>query len=285
MAWSSDSILESAIRGTKTGQDFEDRAPPGGILIGFRIGFDEPGGSISNLRPIYQVANRCTFGAIQGSAGGTPYDVVARPNYAVGGVLVTATSRIHSFQAIFLKICGPGELDPARCYYSSVIGRANGESRRIHGEGRPIVEVFGFSSGPINALGLGAMDSPGVPAERPLAEASPDRPTVRDESAPPESNPPATPPDGTARRDLPDPDSAESKSANQPGDPTTDEKVVAEEFRNWTSSGGNFSVTAKFVSFDGKILRVEDRSGRVFKVELDKLTLADQEYVRGRSPR
>ncbi len=295
LRYSAGSIILSDFRGNESGTRFNDRAPSGGILIGLRIGVDEQLGHILNIRPIFQVANRCTYGDIHGPTGGQPQEIVAKPGFAIGGLLITTTIPIHSVQAIFLRINNLGQLDPEDRYDSNIVGREGGRKRRIFAEGRPIAEVSGWTRDKLQAIGLGAIGSTigdeveiaqstqqqRTPISNPFADTTPkSRPT----------NEPDAPLGELLEKPLTDEPSTESNpplennSDPQPDhEPDSEPNVTAEEpFRNWSSAGGSFSVTAKFKAIDGKKVLLENREGKTVLVAVDKLCQSDQDYLKSR---
>ena len=56
--------------------------------------------------------------------------------------------------------------------------------------------------------------------------------------------------------------------------------IAAEKFRTWTDSTGDFKLEAKFVSKTTKAVKLLQKNGASFEIPLDKLSKADQEYVK-----
>lgn len=54
------------------------------------------------------------------------------------------------------------------------------------------------------------------------------------------------------------------------------------ELRTWTSSGGGHTMNAEFVSADQREVTIRDEAGKVYVLELDKLSGADRAYVNER---
>ena len=50
-------------------------------------------------------------------------------------------------------------------------------------------------------------------------------------------------------------------------------------FRRWTSNSGTYSVEALLASYANGVITLEKRDGKKFKVEVTKLSQADQEFV------
>ncbi len=57
---------------------------------------------------------------------------------------------------------------------------------------------------------------------------------------------------------------------------------VRAELRTWTSSGGGHTRNAEFVSADQREVTIRDEAGKVYVLELDKLSGADRAYVNER---
>jgi hypothetical protein len=56
--------------------------------------------------------------------------------------------------------------------------------------------------------------------------------------------------------------------------------AVAEERRTWSSSDGKYSVAAEFVELVDGVVRLRREDGRIARIPLDRLSDADQQYVR-----
>jgi hypothetical protein len=56
--------------------------------------------------------------------------------------------------------------------------------------------------------------------------------------------------------------------------------AVAEERRTWSSSDGKYSVAAEFVELVDGVVRLRREDGRIARIPLDRLSDADQRYVR-----
>src|SRR5262245_40861877 len=56
------------------------------------------------------------------------------------------------------------------------------------------------------------------------------------------------------------------------------------EYRIWTASAGGYTIEAEFVELAaGNVVKLKLKSGEGRDVQLDRLSLADQEYVRNRT--
>ncbi len=297
--YSEGDIVQSEFRGTETGTRFNDRAPSGGFLVGLRIGVDDRFGSILNIRSIFQVGNRCTYGEIHGPSGGQPHEIVGKPGFAIGGLLLTTSISIRSIQAIFLRVNNIGQLDPSDRYDSNIVGHESGRKRRIFAGERPVVEIHGWTSDKLQALGLSAIGASANAKELELAQTSPSRelPNANPFSdSIPKSTPknePDVPLVSSSEKPLPDEPTAEiNPPAENNSEPQAESKPkpepdvpTGEPFRNWSSAGGGFSVSAKFKSIDGKDVLLENRDGKNVRIAIDKLSSADQDYIKSRQDR
>ncbi len=186
---------------------FRDIAPPGGVLVGARVGYvNSFGGSkVGSIRPIYQVGAKY----IEGEANGNPAAelgearVAAKPGYVVAGINYRAGLLVDAVQLVFGRVKG-GKVDLRDAYTSPWLGDPGGTLMFVSGEGRFIAGVVGRSNGrEINAIGLavvaGPMNakvSPPAPvAASPKAVAGPVAgPRPSPVAAPPPSTRPAQPP-------------------------------------------------------------------------------------------
>lgn len=265
-------VIPSSVMGWEVGSEFSDVAPAGGILIGLRIGEDVQGfGNVKNIRPIYQIGNRCVYGDAYGPDGGTKREVVARSGYAIGGLLLRTSAQVETIQAIFCKVKPDGSLDSKDQYLSEQIGQGTGRKRRIFSDGRPVVEVFGHASHQLFGVGLSVVQTATEPAPSGLtkSESANRQPVQPERVKPDEPTKPMTQP------------SVDSGTANA----AQSQPATSEPIRTWKSALGSFSVDAKFKSLSGNIAVLEQKDGRTVRVEIDKLSLADQEYLKSRQPK
>lgn len=295
VSYRDEDILLSELKGFPFGDRFDDEAPANGILIGLRIGCDDSN-CIASVCPIYQYNDRCVYGAVHGVPGVKEHVLIAKPDYAVGGIILTSSTQVQSIQAIFLKI-DQARLNPSDRYLSEVVGEEVKKKSRIFGEGRLIVELNGLVDRGVCSLGLAAVDplpqstpaaakaegtsaqsnatssqsfgsQPGTAAAQPKQSATiaAEKPENATSSAPPASSASNSPAE-----------SAKTESA-----PSTPAPSGDEPFRSWSSSMGNFSVVAKFKSISGNQVVLENEAGKTVRVAIDKLSQADQDYLKTR---
>jgi hypothetical protein len=56
--------------------------------------------------------------------------------------------------------------------------------------------------------------------------------------------------------------------------------LAAEESRKWTDAGGAYAVVAEFVELKDGVVRLRREDGRIARIPLDRLSEADQQFVR-----
>jgi serine protease Do len=124
---------------------FQERAPEGGLLIGFEVSLGKfvDRGVIRSLRPIYRTAEgEETRGKQYGTPQGKVYTARAKAGYALGGVSIRTGLLIDGFSLTFMKIDGD-QLDPDDAYRTIWLGnQVGGSPSTLGGDGSPVV---GFS--------------------------------------------------------------------------------------------------------------------------------------------
>jgi hypothetical protein len=143
----------TALVGGHGGTDFEDLAPSGAVLVGFRYSVKTGRGNFRFLQPIYRLAERTTSGGAHGYGDASNAEIVAKPGYAVGQVIATGTDRLDGCKIVFMRLAG-GRLLPGDRYDSPWIGvPAKGDLQTL-GDGSPVGGVFGRKGGEIDGAGL-----------------------------------------------------------------------------------------------------------------------------------
>ena len=106
---------------------FRDLAPPGGVLVGMRVGYvNSFGGSkVGAVRPIYQVGTKYVEGEENGNAGADQGEgtVVAKPGYVVAGINYRIGLLVDGIQLVFGKVKA-GKVDLRDAYTSPWLGDA-----------------------------------------------------------------------------------------------------------------------------------------------------------------
>jgi hypothetical protein len=135
------------------GAEFEDNAPSGAVLVGFKYSAKGAKGNLKFLQPIYRLGEKTTSGAGQGVGDASVAELVARPGYAVGQLVGVGIDRLDGFKLVFMKQAG-GRLLPGDRYESPWVGvAAKGETTTL-GDGSPVAGVFGRKGGEIDCAGL-----------------------------------------------------------------------------------------------------------------------------------
>lgn len=145
-------VLRSPYHGGGGGRPFEHAPTPPQLLRGLKYGLS-PKGCIGSLKPVYQGPS----GDVDGPQFGTsaPSQVlVARPGYAVGGLVVRSTDRLNAFKLIFMRVSGT-QLVATDRYESDWIGtRAGGTELRLGDDGTPVLGLYGRAGGEVDGAGL-----------------------------------------------------------------------------------------------------------------------------------
>jgi hypothetical protein len=143
---------KTAYVGGGGGADFESAPAPRRFLRGLRYGLTGSG-SVAGLKPVYLGPNGDVDGA-QAGGGGAGQAVIARPGYAVGGMVARGTDRLNAFKLVFMKVSGTRLVVSDR-YESDWIGtRAGGDEIRLGDDGTPVIGVFGKAGNEIDNAGL-----------------------------------------------------------------------------------------------------------------------------------
>jgi len=99
-------LTATGMAGGETRDFFEDRPPPGGVLVGLRLVKGvEWNGAIRSLQPIYQVDDHYVLGSVHGpSRGIDQIQYLAKPGYVVAKVRVRAGLALNAIQVEFWAI-------------------------------------------------------------------------------------------------------------------------------------------------------------------------------------
>ncbi len=82
---------------------------------------------------------------------------VAKPGYAVGGLVVKATKLTHAMKVVYMKLTPDGTLDPADSYTTDWLGNATEAGARevkLGGDGRTVIGVNLRGGAVLNAIAL-----------------------------------------------------------------------------------------------------------------------------------
>lgn len=134
------------------GGEFEDLGPSGAVLVGFKYSAKGSGGRMKFLQGVYRLSDQVTRGGGRGNSdsGG---ELVAKPGYAVGQVILASSDRLDGFKLVFMRQAG-GRLLPGDSYESPWVGAAPKAETKTIGDGSPVGGFFGRAGGEVDGLGL-----------------------------------------------------------------------------------------------------------------------------------
>jgi hypothetical protein len=186
----------------------------GGVLVGLEVAIGKVADNDVPVayRPIYRAGAREWTGRPAGNLRSRRVrrvvTVVARDQYAVGGIWVRAGAGIDRLCLNFFRIRGGG-LDPNDSYVSEWVGNSDGGTERyLNGRGRPVVGLFADATAEqVRNLGL-------VFARVPPAPRKVDGPNA-DTPAPP----PSEPKDGPSKLEL---EAVSSRTSQEQPQPASD---------------------------------------------------------------
>lgn len=147
---------KTVLAGGKGGSPFEAQAARGGILVGLRYCQSPTSSRLRYVQPLFRHRQTIEAGAGFGSRNSEVHEVLARPGYAVGALIIRASpTRARGFRVVFMGVDG-GRLDSGRHYESGWCGADSGpeELRYVGGVGKFSVGIAGRSGAHIDALGL-----------------------------------------------------------------------------------------------------------------------------------
>ena len=147
-------VAHSEIAGNEGGDSFESVRSERGLLVGFRYSIDEEDNEIASMKPMFQTPYGEELGRKHRGVSRGATDVVAKPGYAVGGLVVKADRRIHGFQVIFMRVDGIG-LDLKDRYESPWYGgNPDIEASTLGVTGEAVVGFVGTAQSKIYSIGL-----------------------------------------------------------------------------------------------------------------------------------
>ncbi len=137
-------------------ESFRDLGPAGSVLVGVRVTYIEHfgGPKVRSVQPIYRSGKNHYVGLIHGEVVGPVTTVVAKPGYAVGGLVTHTGLTVDGFRMVFMKIDG-NRLDPNDSYNSPWLGDLKGGGPgEVYSPGALVVGLQGRSRNEVFALGL-----------------------------------------------------------------------------------------------------------------------------------
>jgi hypothetical protein len=135
---------------------FRDVGPAGSVLVGVRVSYIERfgGPKVRSVQPIFRSGKNYYAGQIHGEVVGPVNMVVAKPGYAVGGLVTHTGLTLDGFGIVFMKVDGD-RLDPTDSYKSPWIGdKQGGGPGEVTSRGGLVVGLQGRSGAEVNGLGL-----------------------------------------------------------------------------------------------------------------------------------
>lgn len=150
-----DGLMRTNIVGGAFHPEFEDKAPPGGVLIGLELAVVKDEG-IKSIRPIYLAQGKEVKGTLVGTE---KINVVlkAKNGYAVSALNVNAGLWINIISLTFARM-NNGKLNPNDTYQSPSYGEPGGGPSVHGGNGMNVVGVIGKRSKNDNsACGIGLL--------------------------------------------------------------------------------------------------------------------------------
>jgi hypothetical protein len=135
---------------------FRDVGPAGSVLVGVRVTYIEHfgGPKIRSVQPIFRSGKNYYYGKIHGQFVPPYRTFIAKPGYAVGGLVTHTGLTLDGFGMVFMKVDGDG-LDPTDSYKSPWIGdKEGGGPAEVFSNGGLVVGLQGKSKEEMNGLGL-----------------------------------------------------------------------------------------------------------------------------------
>ena len=149
-------MQETARAGRASGGQFREEPGGGALLVGFMVSEGGVAGGhagIKGLRPIFRSSRGETLGGEHGPA--SPNKIVAKPGYAVAGLLINSGDAVDGFEVIFARVLLSGAgLNIADSYRSKWMGGRGGSAQTLGKDGRLVVGCFGSNGDWMDSLGL-----------------------------------------------------------------------------------------------------------------------------------
>ena len=147
----------TGVIGGTWGSPYEDFPHPRCLLVGFHIttsSTSEKTPVAKSVQPVYVGPGRTTGSRVYAKAEGKTITVEAMKGYAVAGIVGRGGTKVDGFKVIFMRV-GRTSLDRRHSYESDWIGgQGGGEEKKLGGDGRPVVGIYGKCGDDLNSLGL-----------------------------------------------------------------------------------------------------------------------------------
>jgi hypothetical protein len=148
---------KSELVGGSGGGGFEDLGAGPSPMIGIKASFLGSPSIMKSVQGIFLTNGARVDGKIFGELLPPVKEVVAKPGYAVGGLITTggeSPARGRAFKVVFMRIAGTG-LDAADKYESPWLGdKTAGAELKLGGDGSYVIGVCGRCAADIDAFGI-----------------------------------------------------------------------------------------------------------------------------------
>src|SRR6185503_207323 len=91
----------SELVGGSGGATYDDYSREGGVLIGLRMNWAPGSAALKSVQGLFSNGSSLQEGAISGKPVGAFKESLAKPGYAVGGVLARGTNRVNALKIIY----------------------------------------------------------------------------------------------------------------------------------------------------------------------------------------
>ncbi len=140
------------------GDPYEDLPSPRRLLVGLTVTISIFNGTprvpvVGSIQPIYLGSARTTDSRVYGKAEGKMTTIQAKKGYAVAGIVAKCGLVVDGFKVIFMRVARTS-LDTKHSYESDWIGGQGGDEKRLGGDGRPVIGIYGKCGDHPNSLGL-----------------------------------------------------------------------------------------------------------------------------------
>jgi len=142
--------------GGSGGGPFDDTASTPAPVIGFKASFLGSPSILKSIQALYLVNGARVDGKVYGDPNPPVKEVVAKPGYAVAGIIsggAEGAARGKAFKVVFMRIAGTG-LDTADTYLSAWLGEKGGGEVKLGGDGAYVIGITGRGASDIDAFGL-----------------------------------------------------------------------------------------------------------------------------------
>ncbi|MBI3855794.1 MAG: protein kinase [Planctomycetes bacterium] len=151
------------------GASYDDYSREGGVLIGLRMSWSSGGVVLKAVQPLFSTTSSVQEGPVRGKTTSGFKESMAKPGYAVGGLIARGTNRVNGLKIVYMKISGIA-LDPRDSYESEWFGDRGSGEVRLGGDGTYVLGLCGGAFEDVDSLGLLVLrrgEGRGTPAAAP----------------------------------------------------------------------------------------------------------------------